>query len=190
MWVLLAKLHGLVFRLALWLVMMPLKSAWALILTLVALLGEEIRRWLGVLVAGLMILAVSWAALKVASQQRFVLLAVLLMGMIWLYGVVRAAELTLANRVWRVRQRQMFRELSGNVRDLRGEMVEGMARATRGKPGGGWFRSNREADAAEAERAERERRAAEAARVAAEAEERQRQADLAAGFDPYETLTG
>ena len=186
---LLAGLHALLFRAVLWAIRLPLKSLWALVLSIVALLGEEARRWLGVLVAGGMIFAVSWVTLKVAAQQRLALLLVLLAGMTWLWAVFRAAHLTAENRVWRVRQRQMFKELRGEVGDLRGSLSEGLARRARGTPMEGLWKGNRtdrareqaEADAAAAQ-AERERaeQAAWEQAVAAKRAEREQFAAAAA----------
>lgn len=161
---LLAGLHALAFRGVLWLLRLPLKALWALVLSVVALLGEETRRWLGVVMAGLMILAVSWATLKVAANQQVALLLVMLMGLLWLRAVFFAAHLTAQNRVWKVRQRQMFRELKSDVSTLRGEVVEGMARRARGTVAEGAFPANRE----------RRAREAAAAEAAAEQAERQR----------------
>lgn len=161
---LLAGLHVLLLRGVLWLLKLPLKALWALVLSVVALLGEETRRWLGVVMAGLMILAVSWATLKVAANQQVALLLVMLMGLLWLRAVFFAAHLTAQNRVWKVRQRQSVRQLSADVSTLRGEVVEGMARRAWGTPVEGMWKDNRE---------RRDREAAEA-QVAAEQAGRQR----------------
>ena len=154
---LLGWLHAALFRLVLWLLKMPLKALWALLLSVLALLGEEFRRWLGILVAGLMIAGVSWLALKVAAQQVLVLLTVLLMGFVWLYGVFRALRLTAENRVWKVRQRQAFRELRGEVSqvgervtDALGSARDGLAKRAKGTPAEGLFWANRD-DKAKAE---------------------------------------
>ena len=66
---LLGWLHALLFRGVLWLLKLPLKALLAFAVAVLALLGEEVRRWLGVLMAGLMILGVSWGLLKVAADQ-------------------------------------------------------------------------------------------------------------------------
>lgn len=190
---LLAGLHALLFRLVLWLLRMPLKALWALLLSVLALLGEEFRRWLGILVAGLMIAGVSWLALKVAAQQVLVLLTVMLMGFIWLYGVFRAAQLTAENRVWKVRQRQAFKELKGEVGTLRGEVVEGMARRAKGTVAEVVFRSNRAdraqeraAAAAAAEQAERQRADAAEWERAVEAKRAERERFAAAARARWE----
>ena len=177
MFTLLGRLHLALFRLVLWLLKMPLVALWALLLSVVALLGQEFRRWLGILVAGLMIAGVSWAVLKVAADQVLALLVVLLLGFIWLFGVFRALRLTMANRIWKVRQQQAFRDLRGEVsqvgervQTLGGEMLEGVARRARGTPLEGAWRVNREASAREA--AEAQAAAEQAERDQAQAAER------------------
>jgi hypothetical protein len=119
------------------------------------------------------------------TAKRPLVLGVLTLLVLWALAVRRAAHLTRENNLIKVRQRQAFRELRGDVRDLRGDAIRGMARATQGTPVGGVFRSNREQDA----QAEARTRAAEAeataAAQAAEAEQ-QRLDDLAAAEpSPY-----
>lgn len=171
---LLGWLHGLLFRVVLWLLKLPFQALLAFAVAVLALLGEEVRRWLGVLMAGLMILGVSWGLLKVAGDQQLVLLLAMLLGLLWLRAVFVAAHMTMRNRLIAVRQRQAFRELRGEVGQIgrrldsrRGEVVEGVARRARGTVAEGVFQSNRakraeeqEAAEAAAERAERERAAA------------------------------
>ena len=45
----LAYVHTLLFRLCWWLLKLPVRAIWATLLTMVALLGEEFRRWAGLL---------------------------------------------------------------------------------------------------------------------------------------------
>jgi len=166
---LLAGLHALAFRAVLWLLKLPLKALLAFLVAVLALLGEEVRRWLGVLMAGVMILGVSWVLLKVAARQQFVLLLAMLLGLLWLRAVFVAAHMTARNRLLAVRQRQAFRELKGDVSTLRGEVVEGMARRAWGTPAEGMWKGNRQ---------RRLREQAEASAAAADAE--QKRADEAA----------
>jgi len=166
---LLGWLHALLFRGVLWLLKLPLKALLAFLVAVLALLGEEVRRWLGVLMAGVMILGVSWALLKVAARQQFVLLLAMLLGLLWLRAVFVAAHMTARNRLIAVRQRQAFRELKGDVSTLRGEVVEGMARRAWGTPAEGMWKGNRQ---------RRLREQAEADAAAADAE--QKRADEAA----------
>jgi len=198
---LLGWLHALLFRLLLLalgallklllaLLKLPLAGLRSLLVAALAMLNEEVKRWLGIVMAGLLILAVSWVTLKTMADIQLALLLVMLMGLLWLRAVFFAAHLTLDNRPWKARQRQGFRKLFGQVNQLgerlqtmRGEVVEGVAKRARGTVAEGAFGSNRAkraeeqaaADAA-AERAEREQAAAtewEQA-VAAKRDERER----------------
>jgi hypothetical protein len=195
----LAQVHGLLLRGVLWLLKQPLVALGGLVKSSIALLGEESRRWLGMLMAGLMILAICWVLLKTLADQKLALLLVLDLGMGWLAAAFKAAQLTTENRIWKTRQRLTFRKLSGIEDRLGDRMVQGMARATQGTPIEGAFRSNR-ADkaraqqhaqaAAEQEAAERqaaaERVEADRQAAAQQAEEQQRHLDaLAEAGQPY-----
>jgi hypothetical protein len=181
----LAQVHGLLLRLVLWLLKQPFIAMAGLVKASIVLLGEEARRWAGVLMAGLMILGVCWVILKTASDQTLAMLLVILLGMGWLAAVFKALELTTANRIWKVRQRQMFRKLSG-IEDRLGERVtDTMARATQGTPIEGAFRSNR-ADKARAQQHAQAAAEQEAAERQAAAERDQHLDELAAAEpSPY-----
>jgi len=169
---LLAGLHALLFRAVLWLLKLPLKALLAFAVAVLALLGEEVRRWLGVLMAGLMILGVSWGLLKVAADQQLVLLLAMLLGLLWLRAVFVAAHMTMRNRLIAVRQRQAFRELRGEVGQLGGRLdsLRGdLGRRARGTRLEGMWKGNRQ---------RRLREQAEADAAAADAE--QKRADEAA----------
>ncbi len=199
MFTLLGRLHLALFRLVLWLLKMPLVALWALLLSVVALLGQEVRRWLGILVAGLMIAGVSWAVLKVAADQVLALLVVMLLGFVWLFGVFRALRLTMANRIWKVRQQQAFKDLRGEVRgvgdrlqDTLGDARDGLARRAKGTPAEGLFWANRDAKAkAEADaqvaaaQAEREQAAATEWEQAVAAKRAERERFAAAAADRW-----
>jgi len=190
---LLAWLHGLLLRGCWWALKMPFKALLALLLSILALLGEEVRRWVGVAMAGLLIVVAGKAVMGYApaSVRTPVVLAILAMLALWALSVRRAAWLTRQNNLIRVRQRQAFRQLSGEVgqiggrlEGLRGEVVEGVARRAKGTRFEGAFFSNREdrARQAAADQAARERAEAEARQVArraveAERAEQQRQAE-------------
>jgi signal transduction histidine kinase len=183
----LAQVHGLLLRLLIWLLKQPFIAMAGLVKASIVLLGEEARRWAGVLMAGLMILGVCWVILKMASDQTLAMLLVVLLGMGWLAAVFKALELTMVNRIWKVRQRQMFRKLSG-IEDRLGERVtDTMARATQGTPIEGVFRSNRDRRDQEQADAQAAEEQAEAQRQ--EAEERERHLDEMTALEPnpYET---
>lgn len=196
MFSLLGWLHALAFRFCVWLLKLPFQAVASTIRALLALLGEELRRWLSVVMAGLMVWVIARAALKFASGVPAVMLVVALMAALWFYGLLRAAHYTWTNNLVRVRQRQYFKQLVGQQAELgdrlqamRGEVVQGVARRARGTVAESVFQSNRakraeEQAAAEAtaERAERERAAAAAwdQAVAAKRAERERFAAEAA----------
>jgi hypothetical protein len=184
----LAQVHGLLLRLVFWLLKQPFIAMAGLVKASIVLLGEEARRWAGVLMAGLMILGVCWVILKTATDHKLALLLVVLLGMGWLAAVFKALELTMENRLWKVRQRQMFRKLSGIEDRLGDRMVQGMARATQGTPMEGAFRSNRQRRDEEAANARAAAERAEADRLAAaqQVEEQERHLDaLADAGQPY-----
>lgn len=132
-----------------------------------ALLGEEFRRWAGLVAWGAVIFLAGKATMKFApaGTERPLALTVLLLAGIWAIAAMRAARYTLHNSLRLVRQRLAFRDLRSDVGRL-GErwdgMVEGLANRTRGTRRGRMFRSNRQAEDAAAEQAERDQRAAEA----------------------------
>lgn len=166
-------LHGLLFRLVLRLLTIPFRAIWAAVLLVLAMLGEEVRRWAGIVVSGLLVVGAGKAVLTFApAPTRMPLsLAVLLLLCIWALAVRRAAWYSAHNNLRGVRQRRAFRELSGEVSDVRQRLPEMMARATWGTPAQGAFRSNRQRVHREAEQEAR-------ARDAAAEEERRRRMDL------------
>src|SRR5262245_50944405 len=145
---------------------MPFKAMWATLLALLALLGEEFRRWVGILTAGLLIFLAGKATLNYAPPdlKKPLALIVLALVAVWSLAALRAARFTMGNNLRAVRQRMWFRELAGNVKDLRGSLTGRIATATRGTPAAGVFKANRE------ERAAEERRAAAAAELERRAE--------------------
>jgi hypothetical protein len=175
MW-LVYKLHALVVAAVWGLARLLGRGVWSFILAVFALFGEEFRRWVGLVAWGVLLVGAGKATLNYAppgTRQPLLLTVLLLLG-IWALAVRRAAHLTRTNNLRMVRQRQAFRELSGDVRDVRGRMTEGLARATQGTPLGQVFRPNRERTAkAEADNRAAQRRA-DAERAAAVAEERRR----------------
>lgn len=185
-----AWLHGLLFRGCWWLLRLPFRTLWATILSVLALLGEETRRWAGLAVSGLLIFLAGKGTMSFAPAEvrRPLVLAVLLLTVIWALAVRRAAHFTAHNNLIKVRQRQAFKDLRGDVKklsDRRGEVVEGVARRAKGTPAERVFRSNRE-DRAKAEAAAERRRVRAEQQQAEAAAEAERLDDLAAAEpNPY-----
>jgi len=194
--VLFAKLHGLLLQVVVGvlrkLVLVPLQALVALVVSILAMLNEEVRRWVGMVAAGLMIWAICWAMLQVAPGPNTSGIAAIL-GLTWLAAAFKAASLTVQARVWKTRQRQSFRQLSSEVRQvggqvntLRSDVVQGIAKRARGSRIERVFPSNREEAARQAARQAAAERAERAARQRAAAEA-QRLDDLAAAEpSPYE----
>ena len=184
-------LHAALLRLCLWLLSLPFKAVWSFVVAVLMLLGEEVRRWVGLAMSGLLILLAGRAALNYAPDgiQRPLVLTVLVLVCIWALAVRRAFHYTMHNNLRMVRQRMWFREVAGNVRNLRTEITERMARRAEGTAVGGAFRTNRakteRVRQAAAERAA-ERTAAEAAAEAERTADDTRREELAnLEPDPY-----
>ena len=208
------RLHAWAFGFCVWLLQRPFVAVFGLGKAIVALVGQEIARWLAVGMSGLLVYALAWSVVRWLPEATpgygVILLCVALLGMIWFFAVLRAWKLSAENRLWRVRQQQFFRQMSKEAAGTRqaverlqkggGRIVEGTARLARGTPFGGVFRSNRDRDRDEqAQReiaAQREvaERLAEAERVAAERrakEEHDRWAEQAQrDHDPFQRQGG
>jgi hypothetical protein len=124
-------LAKLPLRIAVWVVLLPFRALWGTLKTILALLGEETRRWFGLTVWGLMLWPVAQAS---ARWYRPLLPWVLLAVLVWLWACVRAVRLTLANRLVAVRGRAAFRkldktasEVGGKLKDARVVMLDGGA---------------------------------------------------------------
>lgn len=159
-------LHAQALRLCISVLKLPFQALAGTIKAMVALAGEEVQRWLGVLVSGFLVYLLAKSVLAFGHPPKPVLWVVALMAALWFYAVLRAAHYTVRNNLLRVRQRRQFQQLSRDVNRV-GERVgeritDGMARATEGTPVGRVFGSNRErqaqAEAAAAEAAEDEAR--------------------------------
>lgn len=187
MFKLLTWIHGLLLQLVLWALKLPFKAAWSVVLTVLALLGEEVRRWAGLVVAGLLILLAGKGTIAFAPAEfrAPLVMAVLLLAFIWALAVRRAAYWTAHNSLFKVRQRQWFRKLSGDVSEVRRRIPDGLAQATRGSPVGMVFKPNRDARAKATADAQEAERRAEADRRAAAAEERRLEELAALEPDPY-----
>lgn len=168
-------LHALLIRFCWWLVLLVPRSLWAFARALLALLGEETRRWAAMLASGAMIFVAGKAVLNYSPDQfkRPLVMTVLLLVCIWALAVRRAVHYSLHNSLRMVRQRQAFRDLAGDVGTIRKRMGDGLARVTWGTPAQGAFRSNRQRAHRETEQEARERDAA-----AADEARRQELADL------------
>lgn len=193
-------LHAALLRLVIWLVRQVGKSLWFTVGAVLALLGEEIRRYLGLALWGVVIWLAGKATMSYAPEAAKLplVLTILALVVIWGLAVLRSARFTMHNNLRRVRERKFFRELKGEVGQLGGRLDnfrEGLGRRARGTPAEGIWKSNREdrareraeaqeaADRATAERAEAERQArAEVRAKAARDRELER---MGAEHDPF-----
>lgn len=208
------RLHAWAFGLVIWILQRPFVALAGLGKAIVAMVGQEVARYLAIAMSGLLVTALAWLVVTylpaAVPGYEVILLCVALLGMIWFLAVIRAIKLTLENRLWRVRQQQFFKKVAAEAEGTRqavdklqaggGRIVEGTARLARGTPFGGVFRANRdtarqaEADAQEAaERAEVQRREAqrqaEADRLAKEERDRYLER-VGAEHDPFERQGG
>lgn len=168
-------IHGKLYQLILWLLMLVPRAVWNFTLAVLMLLAEEVRRWLGILMGGLMVYLAGKATLNYAppSLKKQLAITVLAMAAAWSLVAIRAAKFTLSNNLLRVRQRMWFRQVIGEVKELRSGFVGMLARATESTPVGGMFRTNRE-------KTEQRRQAA----AEREAEKEQRRREVAEEPDP------
>src|SRR5215216_4731871 len=92
----LGYVHGLLFRLVLWVLMLPVRAAWSTVRAMLALLGEETQRYVGLAVTGLLLVAAGKATLAWAppSIKKQLVLAELVMLCIWAFAVRRAIRYT------------------------------------------------------------------------------------------------
>lgn len=181
----LAWLHALLFRVVFWALRLPFRALWATLVAILALLGEEVRRYLGLAMMGLLVFLFGKATLNFApdSVKLPLVLVTLALVCIWALAVVRAIRFTLGTNLRAVRQRMYFRELAGQVGQLGDRWdgaVEAMATRTRGTRAGRLFPRNREADEQAAREAE-----AIAARERAAADHEEWLDNLPPDHDPY-----
>ena len=166
------------------------RALWSFIVAVLALLGEEFRRWAGLAVWCVLLVAFGKLALAMPDGvRRPLLLTDLLLLGIWALAVRRAARITRHNNLVKVRQRRAFKELADDVKGVRGGLIEGMARRTQDHPVGRVFGSNRRRSARQEQQrqAKTERDAAAAVEAVRLADEDElRRDDLAAlEPDPY-----
>ena len=165
------RLIGMMFQLVLWIVKLPFRAGGTFFKTCLAWLNMEARRWVGILVGGVLVLAVAQAIVKSAPPGSIWRLVALLMCLIWLVALFSAARLTMEYfSLRRVRQTRAFvelnegvRNLQGQVTSLQGQVVSTAAQKARTTPVEGVFSEERAAAERAAEQAEADRRVAEEA---------------------------
>jgi hypothetical protein len=159
------RLIGSVFQLVLWIVKLPFRAGQTFFKTVLAWLSMEVRRWVGILVGGALVLIVAQTILRETQPGSPWRLVALLMCLIWLVALFGAARMTLEYlSLRRVRQNRQFVELAEGVRNLQGQMrtlqgqLVGIAAQQPGRTRvEGVFSANRSARAEERAAGERER---------------------------------
>ena len=159
------RLIGSVFQLVLWIVKLPFRAGQTFFRTVLAWLNMEVRRWVGILVGGALVLIVAQTILRETQPGSPWRLVALLMCLIWLVALFGAARMTLEYlSLRRVRQNRQFVELAEGVRNLQGQMrtlqgqLVGIAAQQPGRTRvEGVFSANRSARAEERAAGERER---------------------------------
>jgi len=110
-----AWLAGLPPRVAFWCLRQAVGATLLSVKTFLALLGEEVRRWVVVAVWGLLLFGLYVLAGPVSAGAR----QVLAFGVLcWFWGAFRAGERTVHNRLVAVRGRQAFRKLDATTSEL------------------------------------------------------------------------
>jgi hypothetical protein len=160
------RLIGSVFQLVLWIVKLPFRAGQTFFRTVLVWMGMEVRRWVGILVGGVLVLIVAQTIIRETQPGSPWRLVALLMCLIWLVALFGAGRMTLEYlSLRRVRQNRQFVELAegvrniqGQVRSLQGQLV-GTAAAQQPwrTPVEGVFSANRSARAEERAAARRER---------------------------------
>jgi hypothetical protein len=166
------RLIGSVFQLVLWIVKLPFRAGQTFFRTVLVWMGMEVRRWVGILVGGVLVLIVAQTIIRETQPGSPWRLVALLMCLIWLVALFGAGRMTLEYlSLRRVRQNRQFVELAegvrniqGQVRSLQGQLVGTAAQQPWRTPVEGVFSANRSARAEEraagqhaAEQPERER---------------------------------
>jgi hypothetical protein len=159
------RLIGSVFQLVLWIVKLPFRAGETFFKTALAWLSMEMRRWVGILVGGALVLIIAQAIVKQTPPGSTWRLVALLMCLIWLVALFGAARMTLEYlSLRRVRQNRQFvelgegvRNLQGQMRTLQGQLVGTAAHQPWRTPVEGVFSANRSARAEERAAARRER---------------------------------
>jgi len=131
--IVLARLHGLALRASIWALLLPVRALWGTAKTILALLGEESRRWTGLVLWGLVLWPVAQLS---AAWYRPLLPYVLLAVLVWLWACARAVRWTLANRLVAVRTREFYKRLDKTTGELGGKITEAVRNARQGEGGG------------------------------------------------------
>lgn len=131
------RLIGSVFQLVLWIVKLPFRAGHTFFRTILAWLSMEVRRWVGILVGGALVLVVAQTILRETQPGSPWRLVALLMCLVWLVALFGAARMTLEYlSLRRVRQNRQFVELAEGVRNLQGQMrtLQGQLVGTAARP--------------------------------------------------------
>jgi hypothetical protein len=130
------RLIGSVFQLVLWVVKLPFRAGGTFFRTVLAWLSMEVRRWVGILIGGALVLIVAQAIVKQTSPGSPWRLVALLMCLIWLVALFGAGRMTLEYlSLRRVRQNRQFVELAEGVKSLQGQMSSLQAQLAGGSGG-------------------------------------------------------
>lgn len=178
----LVRLAGTLF------IKIPVQAVTRLVTAVVAWMHIMVRLWVGVAVGGILAFLLASVMVKLSPPGSNWRLVALLVILVWLLVLFRAAQFTVE---WfdlrKVRQSQAFREVHQGVRKLQedvGGLKETAANVTWGTPLERISKRNRDRgdrEAAEETRAARAEAAAERERMD---EERKVMAERAAGYDP------
>jgi hypothetical protein len=128
-----ARAHGMARGALVWVLLLPFRALWGTVKTVLALLGEEVRRWFALVLWGLMLWPVAQAS---ARWYRPLLPWVLLAVLVWLWACVRAVRWTLHNRLAAVRAREFYKRLDQRTGELGDKLGEAVRSARDG--GGKW----------------------------------------------------
>jgi predicted Na+-dependent transporter len=117
------RLIGSVFQLVLWIVKLPFRAGQTFFRTVLVWMGMEVRRWVGILVGGVLVLIVAQTIIRETQPGSPWRLVALLMCLIWLVALFGAGRMTLEYlSLRRVRQNRQFVELAEGVRNIQGQV--------------------------------------------------------------------
>jgi hypothetical protein len=139
-----AWLAGLPPRVAFWCLRQVAGTTLLSVKTVLALLGEEVRRWVVVAVWGLLLfgLYLTFGAVSTGARQ------VLAFGVLcWFWGAFRAGERTVHNRLAAVRAREFYKKLDQRTGELGDKIGEAVRSARSGEGGVTWMLNRRRPDA-------------------------------------------
>lgn len=125
-------LVGILIGVAWWAIKMPLKSTRSVVTGGLALASEEFKRWVGLMTGGVILLAVSWVALKLFAWAPPIIWTMLVLDLVWVYFVFVSLHQTLENRVSKVRAKQLYRDVNRKLDELPGQLA-GQARTVQAR---------------------------------------------------------